>query len=97
MLRESVAVLDSHSQVGVGYGDICFFSERGKVHTFPIQEGYGFKEPVSESEWVWRLPDFDLNRLMISCYLDACAVFRKAAWQDCGGYDTQMPINGFED
>lgn len=97
MMRESVAVLNSHSQVGVVYGDICFFSEQGKVHTFPIQEGYGFKEPISESAWVWRLPDFDLNRLMISCYLDACAVFRKSAWQDCGGYDTQMPINGFED
>ena len=41
--------------------------------------------------------DFDLRRLLSWNYIDACAVFRKSAWERCGGYDEKMPSMGYED
>ncbi len=59
---------------------------------------YGDVEFFDGSTGVWSLPDFDLYRLMLGNYIDACAVFRKQVWQDCGGYDTNMPDKlGYED
>ncbi len=29
--------------------------------------------------------------------IDTCAVFRKSIWEECGGYDSQMPVQGAED
>jgi glycosyltransferase involved in cell wall biosynthesis len=59
---------------------------------------YGDVEFFGETTGVWALPDFDLYRLMLGNFIDACAVFRKQVWQDCGGYDTNIPDKlGYED
>ncbi len=59
---------------------------------------YGDMEFFGETTGIWSLPDFDLYRLMLGNYIDACAVFRKQVWQDCGGYDPNMPDKlGYED
>jgi glycosyltransferase involved in cell wall biosynthesis len=59
---------------------------------------YGNMEFFGEAIGRWELPDFDLYRLMLSNYIDACAVFRKSIWQECGGYDEQIPDRlGYED
>ncbi len=42
-----------------------------------------------------QLEEFNLNRLLYSNYIDACAVFRKEAWERAGGYDKNLP--GYED
>ena len=97
MIIKGVEVLEKKPEVGVVYGDIKFFSDSGKVYTFGIPKGYGFAEYINEQEWIWRLPDFHLYLMVVRCYLDACAVFRKSAWQECGGYDPKIPVNGFED
>ena len=34
---------------------------------------------------------------MVDNYIDACAIFRKEAWCNVGGYDENMPHQGFED
>jgi glycosyltransferase involved in cell wall biosynthesis len=39
----------------------------------------------------------DLNRLLCGNYIDACAVIRRQAWSACGGYDSEMPVQGMED
>lgn len=44
----------------------------------------------------WVAGPFDLRRLMQSNYIDACAVFRRAVWEQIGGYDENMK-QGFED
>jgi glycosyltransferase involved in cell wall biosynthesis len=44
-----------------------------------------------------RVPEFNLGRLLAWNYIDACAVYRKSAWERCGGYDENMPTQGFED
>jgi hypothetical protein len=40
---------------------------------------------------------FDVHRLAGGNYVDACAVLRRQAWQECGGYDGAMPLQGWED
>lgn len=39
----------------------------------------------------------DAARLLAGNYIDACAVVRRQAWEECGGYDSQMPLQGWED
>lgn len=41
--------------------------------------------------------ELDLQKLAIWNYIDACAVIRKEAWEQCGGYDVNMPHQGWED
>lgn len=45
----------------------------------------------------WRVPEFNLTRLLAGNFIDACAVFRKSAWNRVGGYDENMPVQGWED
>lgn len=40
---------------------------------------------------------YNLQRLMTGNYIDACAIFRKSAWEQVGGYDENMPFMGVED
>ena len=41
--------------------------------------------------------EFNLQKLMIENYIDACAVYRKSVWEKIGGYDEHMPVMGMED
>jgi glycosyltransferase involved in cell wall biosynthesis len=41
--------------------------------------------------------EFDVIQLLDGNFIDACAVFRKSAWEKCGGYDMSMPAPGLED
>ncbi|MCT7981633.1 glycosyltransferase family 2 protein [Laspinema olomoucense] len=64
----------------------------------PVGVVYGDKELFGDRTGIWQVPDFDPTRLLQSNYIDACAVFRKTLWQDCGGYDPNIPDKlGFED
>jgi glycosyltransferase involved in cell wall biosynthesis len=59
---------------------------------------YGDAELFGEKTGIVEVPEFDINRLVAGNYIDACAVFRKIVWQDCGGYDSQIPQKlGYED
>ncbi len=40
---------------------------------------------------------FSLRKLLNGNFIDACALFRKSAWEECGGYDVHMPFQGVED
>jgi glycosyltransferase involved in cell wall biosynthesis len=41
--------------------------------------------------------EFNLQQLMLENNIDACAVYRRSAWEAVGGYDEKMPAMGFED
>lgn len=56
---------------------------------------YGNSEFFGKETGVWEVPDFDFTELLVGNYIDACAVFRKTVWQECGGYDPN--ILGHED
>ncbi|MBW4581456.1 MAG: glycosyltransferase family 2 protein [Tildeniella nuda ZEHNDER 1965/U140] len=59
---------------------------------------YGKPEWFGEAERSWVIPEkFDAGKLILCNYIDACAVYRKSLWEDCGGYDASMPIPGLED
>ncbi len=59
---------------------------------------YGDAELFGDNTGVRLVPDFDLNRILRGNYIDACAVFRKVVWQECGGYDPRIPKKlGYED
>jgi glycosyltransferase involved in cell wall biosynthesis len=44
-----------------------------------------------------QVPEFDLDTLLTGNFIDACAVIRKLAWSQCGGFDGAMPHQGWED
>lgn len=59
---------------------------------------YGNAELFGEKTGIVEVPEFEIDRLMAGNYIDACAVFRKTLWQDCGGYDSHIPEKfGYED
>lgn len=41
--------------------------------------------------------EFNLQKLMLNNYIDACAVYRREVWIESGGYDPDMPAMGAED
>jgi glycosyltransferase involved in cell wall biosynthesis len=51
---------------------------------------YGFRQFFGLKNNVDEVPEFDLDELLTFNYIDACAVFRKQTWADCGGYDQKM-------
>lgn len=58
---------------------------------------YGNAEYFGEKTGLWESGEFNLQRLMIENYIDACAIFRKLTWEKVGGYDEKMPLMGYED
>jgi glycosyltransferase involved in cell wall biosynthesis len=58
---------------------------------------YGDAEYFGEKSGRWFVPDFSLSQMLTFNFIDACAVIRKSAWERCGGYDENMPVQGYED
>ena len=59
---------------------------------------YGKPEWFGELGRSWEMPErFDPNKLILGNYIDACAVYRRSLWEDCGGYDPHMPVAALED
>lgn len=58
---------------------------------------YGNLEYFGEKAGVWVVPNYDPATLVLGNYIDACAVFRHAAWESVNGYDEHMPVMGYED
>jgi glycosyltransferase involved in cell wall biosynthesis len=46
---------------------------------------------------LWKVEPFDISEMVLNNYIDACACYRKSAWERLGGYDINMPAMGFED
>ncbi len=57
---------------------------------------YGDAELFGDREGRKSIGAFDIKRLLNENFIDACAVFRKSAWERCGGYNSNM-IYGWED
>ena len=56
---------------------------------------YGNRQNFGKGLELVLVPDFDPLLLACDNYIDACAVFRKKVWEDCGGYDENL--RGWED
>lgn len=58
---------------------------------------YGDAEYFGEKKGRWEVGTFNLQKLMIANYIDACALIRKSVFEEFGGYDANMKYSGWED
>ncbi|RYY12639.1 MAG: glycosyltransferase family 2 protein [Chitinophagaceae bacterium] len=58
---------------------------------------YGMAEYFDGRSGPWNPGDFNLQKLMISNYIDACALIRKSVLDKVGWYDENMKFMGWED
>jgi glycosyltransferase involved in cell wall biosynthesis len=58
---------------------------------------YGDAEYIGLRNGRWDVGSFDPNRLLHWNYIDACAIYRRSVWEQNGGYDGTMPVQGLED
>lgn len=58
---------------------------------------YGNAEYFGELAKTHVVGSFNLQKIMLENYIDACAVYRKSVWEAIGGYDEKMPVMGLED
>lgn len=58
---------------------------------------YGDAEYIGTRTGRWHAGPFDRNQLLQWNYIDSCAVYRRSIWDQNGGYDGTMPVQGLED
>jgi glycosyltransferase involved in cell wall biosynthesis len=58
---------------------------------------YGDALLFGEKSGYSRVGPFNLQRLMLSNFIDACALFRKSCWERVGGYDERREIMMWSD
>jgi len=58
---------------------------------------YGDALLFGEKSGYAKVGPFNLQRLMLSNYIDACAIFRKSAWDSLGGFDEKREIMMWSD
>jgi glycosyltransferase involved in cell wall biosynthesis len=91
---EYILPLDADNRVRPGYFEhgVRMLGANPKIGVV-----YGDAEYIGERSGRWRVGPFDRDRLLSWNYVDACAVYRRAVWEQSGGYDGAMPVQGFED
>lgn len=57
---------------------------------------YGDLKKFGVENFVSTVGEFDIIKVLVKNYIDACVVLRKSAWEAVGGYDVKM-VNGYED
>lgn len=58
---------------------------------------YGNAEYFGSKTGIWSPGPFNLQKLMLANYIDACALIRKSILDEVGGYDEKMEFMGWED
>jgi glycosyltransferase involved in cell wall biosynthesis len=58
---------------------------------------FGDAKFIGEKSGNWIIGEYNLQKIMIENYIDACAVFRKKCFDKTSGYDEKMPSMGWED
>jgi glycosyltransferase involved in cell wall biosynthesis len=71
------------------------------IHLLENNSGYDIiysnAKYFGERDGIWEVGEFNLQRMMLKPYIDACAIFKKEMWLELGGYDEKMPVMGLED
>jgi len=58
---------------------------------------HGDAEYFGERNGLWKVEHYDLKKILLDNYIDACAIYRKKLWAEVKGYDENMPFQGNED
>lgn len=91
---EFILPLDSDNRIKPGYltnGIAIMDSD------LSIAVVYGNAEYFGGRQGIWNPGKFNLQRLMLSNYIDACALVRRSVLEQVGYYDTGMKYMGWED
>lgn len=86
--------LDSDNRLLPGFPDAAI---RALDENPSVGVIYGDRLEFGLRSGVVQVPEFDLDLLLTGNYIDACAVIRKHLWSECGGFDSAMPYQGWED
>lgn len=57
---------------------------------------YGDLKKIGTKNLEITVGEFDITKVLVKNYIDACVVLRKSAWESVNGYDEKM-LNGYED
>ncbi len=86
--------LDSDNKLEKPYlNDVIEFLEKNPE----IDIVYGNALEFGDKTGNWIMSDFNLQHLLLSNFIDACAIYKKSVWSKNKGYDEKMPIMGYED
>ncbi len=91
---EYIVPLDADNKLNVGFVEKCVAiletqPQFDVVYTDCIF--FGDKKGYS------KVGEYNILKLIYDNYIDACAIYRKKAWEQYGGYDINMPAMGHED
>jgi glycosyltransferase involved in cell wall biosynthesis len=91
---EYILPLDADNRLRRGYVEhgIRILDTQPKVGVV-----YGDAERFGSRTGRWRVGPFEQDMLLKWNYIDACAVYRRSVWEQNHGYDSAMPVQGFED
>lgn len=86
--------LDADDRVRPGFAGhgICILDANPKIGVV-----YGDMEFFGARTGRWISGPFNPNQLMQQNYIACSALFRRSVWEQNGGYDGTMPVQGFED
>jgi glycosyltransferase involved in cell wall biosynthesis len=93
-IGEYILPLDSDNLVEKDFATMAikildYDDEVGVVH--------GHAEYFGERNGIWQINEFDLSKILVHNYIDACAIYKRILWIKAGGYDENMPYQGHED
>lgn len=58
---------------------------------------HGDAEYFGLKKGLWKIEEYNLEKMLIDNYIDACAIYKKTLWEKVGGYDENLPHEGLED
>lgn len=58
---------------------------------------HGNAEYFGEKSGLWIMDSYNLEKILVENYIDACTIYKKKMWEQVGGYDENMPFQGHED
>jgi glycosyltransferase involved in cell wall biosynthesis len=91
---EYILPLDADNRVRSGYIEHAI-----RILDTSSQVGvvYGDAQYIGTRAGRWHVGPFNLNQILDWNYIDNCAVYRRVIWEQNGGYDGKMPVQGLED
>lgn len=58
---------------------------------------HGDAEYFGLKKGLWKIGEYNFEKMLVDNYIDACAIYKKTLWEKAGGYDENLPHEGLED
>jgi glycosyltransferase involved in cell wall biosynthesis len=88
--------LDSDNKIDPKYIDVGITSLESDINIGVVYASpYFFGENISSRKFIAK--PFNINKMLVSNYIDTCAVVRKEVWSSVGGFDESPEMFTLED